>query len=168
MCDSYKKINSRTDLTDLGKDIANVLFIHKSRLDETPYKTDVDMEIRESIDWTDFREVSENHWETKRIKLDSGRYFFDFQFLVKIPNKEIKIGVKDSQGIFRTLYCDDINHFAASYTQWIFDIPHESEICIFLENCDKTLTQSIAELSQGILWKIKNIQLPIWAQLALK
>lgn len=126
---NYKPITSTDDFST-GSDIRNLLYVHETRLEETPYTRDPKLTKETAYLASDFQNQS-GSWFSKWITLKPGRYVIWYD-LSGNPDDEVMVGIEDEQtGICR--YHAHRGFLNIHYPDMPFHITNEKNCRFFLK-----------------------------------
>jgi hypothetical protein len=139
-CADYHQIQSIKEFT-LGDPIQNIMFIHKSRLDETPYRLPIRKEHICDLTGEDFSK-SASGWSSRCLNLQPNRYLFAMDFTADGVDNNCIAGLRlNGEIIFR--YNAYSSFLAQSYKKWLVDIPVLGESQIYFEFLNNTRDESM-------------------------
>ncbi len=118
---------------DLGARFAvkNLLFIHPTRIGDTPYRETLSRQIVTEFSKTDFYECSHGKYLSKTpILLEPGRYHFELNFVSDGMNDQMACGVcaENKKLIYYQTYS---NFLSTSYSDWVLDLWKPERLQIF-------------------------------------
>jgi hypothetical protein len=165
-CNDYRRIQTINEFKS-GTPIMNVMFIHKSRLSETPYKLPILKESVRELTKNDFKANSASGYDSCDLPLRSGRYSFKMNFIASGVNNNLFTGVRrcdEGKIIFR--YNANSSFLAQAYRDWLVDVPADGEYQIYFEFCDTTRDESLM-IRGADIYRFPNLTTPLWSGLVL-
>ena len=124
---SYRLVRSAADYPRHAE-IRNVVFVHRTRLNELPYAVPVVLTEVEHLGASDFV-AGKGGIESRAVRLSPGRYIVDVRFSC-VGKPELMCGVRaGDKTIFR--YHGNAELLATSYRDWAFDMLREQEAVFF-------------------------------------
>jgi FkbM family methyltransferase len=144
--------------------LRNTLHVHQDRLSSTPFAEPVARALVLTLGPDAFAETADPHgWRSEMVPLAAGRYLVDVDFTSESADIQLSCGVRRADQIILR-YEGYGAWLAASYHNWVLDLPFASEVGLFLEcrrGPDPSLTVGGAtvvhlpgfdRLSVGRLW----------------
>lgn len=128
---TYQEIASASDFPP-GVDLANVLFIHRSSIDQMPYRLPIARQQVHRLEKGDFRVTADRSVDLRQpFELDAGRYLVRSEFTAQGSGNEAFAGVEaDGAMIFR--YHTNTRFLSTAYRDWVIDLPRRQSINLFL------------------------------------
>jgi FkbM family methyltransferase len=128
---TYAQIRHSSDYPPRTQ-VANVLFIHSSRLGETGYQIPVTTTEVRRLHERDFRRVAEGSYALQEpIQLARGRYIAVVDVLAERQDNELMAGVQLSgREVFR--YHTSSHFLSTSYRHWVFQTDRTAVADLFL------------------------------------
>jgi FkbM family methyltransferase len=152
-CSTYQRIGS---FGDLSNPLCNALFIHASKLAETPYAADLGRRDIALLGQTDFEKVGGAEYRAKRwIDLAPGRYHLAMDFASTARDDAMACGVATPAGAILS-YEASSQFLAASYRDWIIDLQSSASIRPFFRALDSGFAPSF-RLSGGRLMRLDGL-----------
>jgi FkbM family methyltransferase len=148
---TYQEVACLSDFPS-GVDLANVLFIPRSTLDQTPYRLPISRREVNTLEKSDFEVAPDRSVRLRQpIELDRGRYLIRTQFTAQGADNEAMAGVEaDGETIFR--YHTNTRFLSTAYRDWVIDLPRRQSVNLFLQflngTTDLTLDFSDAAVHQ--------------------
>lgn len=146
---TYQEIASAADFPP-GVDLANVLFIPRSLVDQTPYRLPIPRRLVHTVEKADFHVGDDRSVRLQQpLELEAGRYLVRTQFTAQGTDNEAMAGIEaDGATIFR--YHTNSRFLSTAYRDWVIDLPRRQSIDIFLRflngTTDPTLDFRAAEI----------------------
>ena len=127
---TYRTIRSESDFSP-GTAVANILFIHESRIDQTPYAPPLQREAVMTIPGRAFKVAADGSRElAEQIRLGPGRFLIELDFSADGTDNEVMTGVEaDGRPIFR--YHTNTYFISTSYRQWVIALHSEHALNIY-------------------------------------
>jgi FkbM family methyltransferase len=128
---TYEVVKTSADFPP-GSVVANVLFIHRTRMSETPYQPPIAKEMVTTVGRDAFSVGPDGSHVLKHpLRLPPGRFIFDVDFTAQRSDNEVFAGINaDGREIFR--YHTDSHFLSMSYRQWVVSLERASEIVLYL------------------------------------
>ncbi|HVA49109.1 MAG TPA: FkbM family methyltransferase [Pirellulales bacterium] len=139
---TYREVRTPDDYPT-GAVVVNVLYIHQSQIDRSPYRPPLQGELVQRIGKDDFLTEPNGDVRLKRrFDLETGRYLVATEIVAGGPDNEVHIGVQgDRTDLLR--YHGDTAWLAQSYRDWIIDLRRKKSIDLFVRflrgSCDPGL-----------------------------
>jgi FkbM family methyltransferase len=128
---TYQEVASAADFP-AGVDLANVLFIHRGKLDQTPYRLPIARSDVCRFAKADFRVADDGSIDLNEpFDLEPGRYLIRTDFTAQGRDNEAFAGVAaDGATIFR--YHTNSRFLSTAYRDWVIELPRRQSINLFL------------------------------------
>lgn len=152
-CNNYSRIDSINDLLGRGC-IRNLVFIHKSRLNEV-FLPKVVFEQTATFDSSSFQKNPGQSIFSSPIFLKQGRYLFDGDFSAEGTDNSIFCGIKQGE-TYTFRYHAYTKLLAENYRDWMVDIPRDGEYLIAFEFQDKTFDPSL-RINNFTIKKVQDV-----------
>jgi FkbM family methyltransferase len=159
---NYRQILSANDYPP-NAPLRNVLCIHQDRLSETPYHLPVSTLIVCTLSAEDFKRNNLNGITSRAFELGAGRYLIDVDFAAEGKSNNMMCGVRsDGRDIFR--YHGYSKLIAASYREWVIDLPTNTAVELYFDFHDGTSDPSFQFRGLSVR-KVDRLASPLWASL---
>ena len=134
---AYQQVKTPDDYPpEVG--IRNNLYIHQERRQETPYNPPFQLVESANLTAKDFRKTANGAvYLDNPLKLNKGRYLIKVNFTARGIDNEMVCGVKVGDKII-LCYNAYTSLLAASYDDWVINLPETSEINLYFEFCRET------------------------------
>jgi FkbM family methyltransferase len=134
---NYQEVASAADFPP-GVDLANVLFIHRAKLDQTCYRLPITRSEVRGFAKADFRRADDGSIDLKQpFDLEPGRYLIRTDFTAQGSDNEAFAGVEaDGAMIFR--YHTNTRFLSTAYRDWVIDLPRRQSVNLFLRFLNRT------------------------------
>lgn len=115
-----------------GAEVVNLLFVHRSRLSETPYQAPFRIAPVATLDAAAFQRHPDGSRElASPLELAPGRYLFAVDFSARGEDNEMFAGV-ERNGVTILRYHTNTHFLSTSYRHWVVQLEAPSWINIFL------------------------------------
>ncbi|MEH1842467.1 MAG: FkbM family methyltransferase [Nostoc sp.] len=121
--------------------IRNVLFIHESKIQQTPYSIELKCQLINSYGFECFTAKNDNSFFDCEIELDQGRYAFDLDFKSEREDNILYLAVY-ADNIQKLVYCENAKWLSASYRDFILDLRKSGKVKIEMNFLNNTLDPS--------------------------
>lgn len=145
--------------------LVNVLFIHQDRIGETPYAK-LDPKPAGIFESASFQvDRLGARYRSPFRRLSSGRYRLTVDFLAS-GNQHLRAGLRTVNGATIFHYEDAAWRLAASYRDWLIDLPEEAEISVEFDFPEGAPDPGF--VLRGVdITRFENFPCPLWARLAV-
>jgi FkbM family methyltransferase len=126
---TYRPIDRLKDLSRVAA-IANLLYIHGTKIEATPYRPPFERECTEEIEATSFRTAVDGSREVEFSAPRPGRYLLDFDFTANGCDNEVMMGV-EAGATALVRYHAYSSLLAASYLQMPFQVKRAGPLNIY-------------------------------------
>jgi FkbM family methyltransferase len=161
---TYEQIKSIADF-QAGDPLQNIIFIHKSRLDDAPYRPPISRRRIQTLTPEDFRPNAASGMTSVMFDFQAGRYLLDLNFTARGRDNHLFAGVRlNGKDLFR--YNAYSALLAQSYAKWLLDVPAPGQLSIYFEFVDGTRDDSLI-LAGGEIFSFEGLLSPWWSRLVL-
>jgi FkbM family methyltransferase len=162
---SYQEIKTTRDFK-AGKNLMNVLAVHKTRIGNLPYLWPPEIENICEIGQVEVIKKEKHLLILEKKALPQGRYLFDCQFQAAgTKNNMVCLVECNGRTIFR--YNAYSKLLAETYTDWVVDVPFAGDLSIRFEFLDGTSDDSFV-FHRIKVKKIKGLLVQQWPSIVLE
>ena len=138
----YELVDSNEKFKSLSS-VANVLFIHESKIADTPYSN-----LKKIL----LKKIQGKG--EKGIELSPGRYIFELKMSASNSDNEIMMGIKNENGkIFN--YHSNTNFLCQCYKYWVINLENQSHVTPFFEFLNNTYDPTF-KVEEIIIFKLQS------------
>ena len=120
-----------------------MLFLHRSVIDETPYRLPIERRQTHTIDKAAFETAADGIHLRKPIELEPGRYLIRTEFTADRADNEAIAGVEaDGAVLFR--YHTNTRFLATAYRDWVVSLPRRQSVDLFIRFLNGTSDPTLA------------------------
>jgi FkbM family methyltransferase len=151
---AYRRIESGADFAP-GVEIVNLLYVHQSRLAETPYQPPFQFEPAGAIPGDAFHQTAEGSLEQgEPLTVAAGRYLFEFDHVATGPAGQVMLGL-ECDGVALARYHGESGLLAAHYRSLVVHLPRPAAVRCFYRPLERERRPKV-DLRRVTLTRVTN------------